>query len=159
MKAPVLKAPKVPARLKNRDSWAWHAGTLVQFWAILVIWLVSFGVLRPGHVLVIGLATVIPALVVTWKGERRRLWRKERELRHTQDNCAWLNQQLAAASQRPPPPLVTLTVQEPRIWGPPHAEADWVFVPLLVRADSPHDPGAVVIGLKMPPGIPWHTPS
>lgn len=153
---------RVPARLRNRDSWAWHAGTLVQGWAFLTAWLTGFGVLRPGNFLIASLSAVAVVSVTVWKNERRRLWRTQRELRHTQDNCAWLQQQLSEAVRVPPPKppqLATLTVQQPRIWGPPQGECEWEFVPLWVHADSPHDPGAVVTGVRLPRGAPWHTSS
>lgn len=153
---------RIPARLKNRDSWAWHAGTAVQVWAFGAVWLDSFGVLRPGHLFIVSLSVVTAVLVTVWKNERRLLWRRERELKHALDNCAWLQQQLHEACTLPrpePPQLATLTVQQPRTWGGPKPEEEWEIVPLWVHADGPHDPGAIVTGVKLPPGAPWHTSS
>lgn len=157
----------IPKRFTNRGTWAWHAATATQAAAIVGIW----GSARHGftwdHLVTVMACSFVFWGTVSWKSTRRQLHRAQAQLKFTQDNAAWLVNQLSEAhdqvrelSRAPrPQALASLTVQAPRIWGAPAVEEDWVFVPLLVQADSPHDPASTATGLMLPPGVPWHTPS
>lgn len=160
----------IPARLRNAGSWAWHAATCIETVTVAVLWALAFGQLHEDRVMEVVLCAALLAFSVAWKAERRRGFRSRRELQHTQDNARWLQDQLhertgelRQLSQVPPPQpprLATLTVQSPRAFGPrPDDESEWPAIPLCIHADSPHDPAATVVTVRLPASAPWHTES
>ena len=137
-------------------------GTVAQLAAAICVYLQLSGGLTHEHGMTATAFACVFWLIAGWKNDRRRRYRLQRELRYTQDNATWLQNQLHELSKVPPPQppvLTTLTVQSPRIWGGPVEEEDWPVIPLWVNADSPHDPAATMTGVRLPPGAPWHTSS
>lgn len=167
--------PRLPARFRRfgkKDTWAWHAATAAEAIACWLGFASVSDVARPLHDRLVNAAVcvLLVAVLASWKSGRRALHRVQRELAHTQDNAAWLQERwseladehravLEELRRARNVPLATLCVSPPVPFRDPAGQDEFAVVPVYFHGDSPHDPAGYVVTVNLPPGAPWHTES